>query len=130
MRAFDIAAWRGDFVTVMRRSKRPVTWVDPLGRSNGIALERLIPNALGALLQANIHHIRPGANTDGAIEHEGKEFGYVLEGILRLVVNDIVYTIRRGDSFSFASRIPHKYSKSRKKLHESAFGEYASHFLI
>ena len=94
MRAFDIAAWRGDFVTVMRRSKRPIAWVDPLGRSNGIALERLIPNALGALLQANIHHIRPGANTDGAIEHEGKEFGYVLEGILRLVVNDVVYTIR------------------------------------
>ena len=77
-------------------------------------LERLIPNALGALLQANIHQIRPGANTDGAIEHEGKEFGYVLEGILRLVVNDVVYTIRRGDSFSFASRIPHKYSNPGK----------------
>ena len=90
MRAFDIAAWRVDFVTVMRRSKRPVTWVDPLGRSNGIALGRPIPNALGALLQANIHHIRPGANTDGAIGHEGKEFGYVLDGILRLVVNAVV----------------------------------------
>ena len=43
------------------RSKRTVIRVDPLGRSDGIALERLIPNASGALLQINIHHIKPGA---------------------------------------------------------------------
>ena len=103
-------------VSIMRPSARPVIRVDPVWRGEGITLERLIPGAAGTLLQANIHHIDPGANTDGPIEHDGEEFGYVLEGTLQLVVEDVSYVIRSGESFSFSSHLPHGYSNPGKTI--------------
>ena len=97
-------------VIIMRPNKRPVIHVDHIGRDNGITLERLIPHFSGTLLQANIHHINPGANTDGSIEHQGEEFGYVLEGRLRLIVNSVTYEVEHGESFSFPSHLAHSYS--------------------
>ncbi len=105
-----------DRVSIMRPDTRPVIRVDPVWQGEGITLERLIPGAAGTLLQANIHHIDPGANTDGPIEHDGEEFGYVLEGTLQLVVDDVSYVIRSGESFSFASHLPHGYSNPGKTI--------------
>ncbi|MCY1234961.1 HTH-type transcriptional regulator PuuR [compost metagenome] len=63
----------------------------------------------GGLLQANIHIVWPGEASDGQIEHQGEEVGYVLEGQLELMLGDDVYLIGPGDAFTFASQVPHGY---------------------
>lgn len=95
---------------VSRRGERPVIDTDRLRRGDQVALERLAPHHDGALLQANIHIVGPGGSSDGLISHVGQEVGYLLEGVLDLTVGDRRYRLRAGDSFHFASEIPHGYS--------------------
>lgn len=104
-----------DPVIVLSNRTRPVIAVDPLWKGTGLKLERLIPNARGILLQANIHEVAPGGSSDGYIEHEGEELGYVLTGSLELTVDGKVYSLREGDSFFFASHLPHRYRNVGKK---------------
>ncbi|MCY1246279.1 HTH-type transcriptional regulator PuuR [compost metagenome] len=63
----------------------------------------------GGLLQANIHVVWPGGSSDGQIEHQGEEVGYVIEGQLELMLGDDVYLIGPGDAFTFSSQVPHGY---------------------
>jgi uncharacterized cupin superfamily protein len=60
-------------------------------------------------LQANIHRIDPGGESDGRIEHEGEEIGYILQGELELRIDDKTYLLSAGDSFFFPSHLPHGY---------------------
>ncbi|UEM04048.1 cupin domain-containing protein [Skermanella rosea] len=94
---------------VARAGERPVITTDPLRNAPGIRLERLIPYAEGHLLQANIHIIDPGSGSDGEIEHDGEEVGYVLEGALELTVGGQVHSLSAGDSFVFRSDLSHGY---------------------
>jgi transcriptional regulator with XRE-family HTH domain len=87
---------------VMRRGQRPVI-------AGSITLERITLPADNGLLQANIHIIEPGVATDGTIEHIGEEVGYVLEGSVELQLGDERYLLHAGDSFNFASDVPHGY---------------------
>lgn len=41
--------------------------------------------------------------------HEGAEYGYVLQGVLRLIVAGETYVIRPGNSYHFPSATPHQY---------------------
>jgi transcriptional regulator with XRE-family HTH domain len=41
--------------------------------------------------------------------HEGEEFGYVLEGQLRLTIGEEMYALGPGDSYHFAASTPHGY---------------------
>ena len=41
--------------------------------------------------------------------HEGEEFGYVLEGQLRLTIGNETYALGPGDSYHFAAATPHGY---------------------
>jgi len=41
--------------------------------------------------------------------HEGEEFGYVLEGQLRLIVDDAEYSLAPGDSYHFDATTKHGY---------------------
>jgi quercetin dioxygenase-like cupin family protein len=61
------------------------------------------------LLEANIHVVEPGCGSDGMIQHEGEEMGYVLEGTLELNVAGIAYEIQANSSFFFPSHLPHGY---------------------
>jgi hypothetical protein len=96
-------------VLIMRASARPIIRTDPLLRGPGIALERLVTAAKGGLLEANIHCIEPSGHTDGFIEHDGEELGFVLEGRLDLTVEGVLYTLETGDCFSFRSELKHGY---------------------
>ncbi|WP_454720780.1 MULTISPECIES: helix-turn-helix domain-containing protein [Cupriavidus] len=88
---------------ILRRGERSVI------KAGGIALERLVLPKRGGLLQANIHIVSPGESSDGQIEHVGEEVGYVLEGVLELMLGDVTYTIGAGDAFTFPSSVPHGY---------------------
>jgi len=88
---------------VLRRGERPVI------RTGGITLERLVLPKRGGLLQANIHIVEPGVETDGQIVHVGEEVGYVLEGQLELWLGEKRHLIETGDAFTFSSQLPHGY---------------------
>ncbi len=94
---------------VRRVGERPVIRLDSMGCDTHVLLERLIPHRPGLLLEANIHIVEPGAESDGAIEHEGEEVGFVLEGLLQLWVDEESYVLDPGDAFHFASARRHRY---------------------
>lgn len=48
--------------------------------------------------------------------HEGEEFGYVLEGVLTLYLDDKEYVLYPGDSFHFHSDIPHELANYTNRL--------------
>lgn len=89
---------------VLARGMRPV-----MQTGGGIALERIVLAKRGGLLQANIHIVEPGVETDGQIVHLGEEVGYVLEGRIELILGDERHLIQEGDAFTFSSQIPHGY---------------------
>lgn len=96
---------------VMAQGSRPVIDIqDGNGQQGAIRLERLIPYREGHLLQASIHIVAPGADSEGCISHEGEEVGYVLEGRLELTVEQETFQIGTGDSFVFNSDRSHSYS--------------------
>ncbi|MEG1612535.1 MAG: cupin domain-containing protein [Clostridia bacterium] len=52
--------------------------------------------------------------------HDGQEFNYVLEGLLRVIVGDEEYYLRKGDSLYFNPNLPHA---------QLAMGETAAKFI-
>jgi len=95
---------------ILRQGKRPII------RSGGVALERVVLPKRGGLLQANIHIVWPGESSDGQIEHQGEEVGYVLEGQIELMLGDETYLIGPGDAFTFSSLVPHGYRNVGKDV--------------
>lgn len=98
-----------DVAVVTRAEDRPVITTDQLRRGTGILLERLVPYSTGYLLQGNVHIIEPGGGSDVGLQHEGEELGYVIEGVLELIVDGTTYLANAGDSFFFHSNLPHSY---------------------
>ena len=90
---------------VMRANERPVVSFS----NSGLRLERLVAPARSQLLQGDIHLLEPGAASDEMIQHIGEEFGYVLDGELELTLGETSYQLLAGDSFYFASELPHSY---------------------
>ena len=82
---------------VLRQGQRPV-----MQTGGGIALERLVLAQRGGLLQANIHIVQPGVETDGQIVHAGEEVGYLLEGTLELLLGEQRHLLQAGDAFTFS----------------------------
>jgi transcriptional regulator with XRE-family HTH domain len=101
-------------VTVMSAGKRPMLKTAHLGTGRGIRLEALIPAPRAVLLEANIHHVMPGASSRGVIHHKGEEMGYVLRGQLELIVDKKVFRVREGDTFFFPSHLAHGYRNTGK----------------
>ncbi len=88
-------------------------FTDGQGCAN-ISLEKLIPSRPDNLLQVNIRIVAPGGKTDERIVHKGQEFGFVIEGNLKLFVGDKKYHLEEGDAFIFGSDLPHGYCNDGK----------------
>ena len=101
---------------VMRRGERPTVGTDQVRRGKGSKLEALIPSGRANLLSGYINDIEPGGGSEGVLQHEGEEFGYVLDGEIELTVDSRSYQLREGDSFYFRSERPHSYINNRKTL--------------
>jgi len=98
-----------DEISVMRAEERPSVKVLHGGASGAILLERLTPTFPGLMLDANIHTLEPGAESGGDIHHAGQEVGYILQGRVELIVSGKSHFLGPGDSFFFASNLPHHY---------------------
>lgn len=94
---------------VHRAGERPRINDNVLRRGDGIMLERVVPHGPGIALQADIHVIAMGGASDGLITHAGEEVGYVLEGVVELIVEERSWRLEAGDSFHFRSERPHGY---------------------
>lgn len=90
---------------VTRRQERIVA---QLSRSK-TRIEILIPQFFGNQLDARLAIICPEGSSEGDYKHPGEEFGFVLEGILELVVDGMVYQLTEGDSFHFSSSRDHSF---------------------
>jgi transcriptional regulator with XRE-family HTH domain len=95
---------------VMRAAKRMKFETN----GNGDKLEPLAHNSGSNLLECYLHHVVPGSGPGGTFQHEGEEFGYVLEGEIELVVSGRKYTVAKGDSFCFRSERPHSWTNKGK----------------
>jgi transcriptional regulator with XRE-family HTH domain len=101
---------------VLRRGQRPTIETGELGGGRGTRLEALIPTGRGHLLSGYINDIEPGGGSRGTLQHEGEEFGYVLDGMIELTVEDRCYQLREGDSFYFRSERPHAYINNGRRV--------------
>ncbi len=77
--------------------------------SDGVIYEQLeVSNVSSYQIEMFLITIEPnysiGMSQTG---HEGIEIGYVLMGCAQLIVNDIEYTLKKGDSVTFNSSLPH-----------------------
>lgn len=76
---------------------------------NAVALEQLVAQTPGRLLEANVHIVRPGAGSEGSLRHDGEEIGYVLAGTIELTIDGHTHLLSEGDSFAFRSNLSHSY---------------------
>ncbi len=64
-------------------------------------------------MECNRFVLSPGASSEGAYEHDGEEFLYVLTGSLAITLDsDQFFELQAGDSFYFESRRPHSWRNS------------------
>jgi transcriptional regulator with XRE-family HTH domain len=81
-----------------------------LSFGGGITDFLLSPN-LGGALEFMFCEFEPGATSGtDAITHEGEEAGLVLCGELELWVGDDHFVLAAGDSFTYRSNRPHRYT--------------------
>lgn len=45
----------------------------------------------------------------GLVSHKGEECGYIIEGKMKIILENKEYILEKGDSFYFDSKIPHVY---------------------
>lgn len=96
---------------VFREGDRP-----RITAERGVSLERLVPFGPQHSMQGNIHIVEPGCGSEGWMQHEGEEVGFVLEGTLELSVDKSTYVLHPGDAFNFRSSRPHLYRNSGKTM--------------
>jgi transcriptional regulator with XRE-family HTH domain len=71
--------------------------------------KELVTPDLSGTLQMLIVTLEPEGTTGGETYwHDGEECGYVLEGELELWVGERHFRLGQGDSFRFASELPHR----------------------
>ena len=100
---------------VLRPDERPVAGkVQSMVEWDGIEAEIIAPFEKGRMLEGFIFVMEPGGHSGGELRHEGEECGYVLEGLLELVVDGVTHILKPGDSFFFKSDKPHSYKNPGK----------------
>ena len=75
--------------------------------ADGVLWKWLIPNAQKNMMEPVLVELAEGVSTSGDIPHEGEEFGFVLEGKIRLFIGNKSYELKKGDSFYFKSEKVH-----------------------
>lgn len=54
------------------------------------------------------------SSSDELIQHEGEECGYVIEGTLKVIIQEKEFLLQEGDSIAFDSSLPHRYQNAGK----------------
>lgn len=79
-----------------------------LDTRSGVRIE-LLDNG-GRMMETQLWHVKPGASSGGAYEHEGEEFIFMLQGKFEIWLDEIEhYLLKTGDSLYFPSSQPHRW---------------------
>jgi len=73
----------------------------------GVTEELLSPN-LSREIEMLMTTLEPGASSGEPYSRNGEEGGYVVSGVLELMVAGKIQTLFSGDSFAFESNLPHR----------------------
>ena len=96
---------------VRRHNRRRLTYSELSGTEYLGLHDHLLSANLNGNLALGISRYEPGASTgDDSYAHDGEEAGLVLSGHLELTLEDRVHLLEAGDSFSFKSRLRHRYA--------------------
>jgi transcriptional regulator with XRE-family HTH domain len=80
--------------------------------ANGVSKWLMTPELSGAL-EMLLVVIEPGGSSGpGFYNHVGEECGYVISGAMRLWIDQDCFLLKQGDSFRFASKIPHRFESA------------------
>ncbi|MBR7188099.1 MAG: cupin domain-containing protein [Clostridia bacterium] len=74
----------------------------------------LIPSAQKNQMEPILLELAPGGATDEDDPHEGEEFGYVLSGMIRVVLGDRSERVRKDESFYFRPSAPYRLVNAGK----------------
>jgi transcriptional regulator with XRE-family HTH domain len=97
-------------VVIRENERQVIPAADPASApSGGTEAEVIIPFGSSAMLQAFLVRLQPGAGSDGDLQHEGEEVGFVTSGQLLLTVAGIPHRLTKGDSFFFPSTSVHSF---------------------
>ncbi len=86
---------------------------------NGNIVEWLITSAQNGAIEPILVRLKPGTSMSPDKPHEGEEFGYVLQGAIKLHIGDKAYKVRKGDSFVYQANKEHSIESASKA--ESVF---------
>ena len=96
---------------VRRQNRRRLTYSKLSGTEYLGLHDHLLSANLNGDLALGISRYEPGASTgDDSYAHDGEEAGLVLSGRLELTIDQKVYLLEAGDSFSFESHRRHRYA--------------------
>ncbi|MCI8458194.1 MAG: cupin domain-containing protein [Clostridia bacterium] len=76
--------------------------------SDGCLIRWLVPSSLKNAMEPILMTLSPRASSGMDLPHEGEEFGFVLDGEVRLKLGKNEHTVRAGDSFYFRSGKSHR----------------------
>lgn len=75
----------------------------------------LVPNAQKNMMEPMLLELNANSATEEDVPHEGEEFGYVIEGEIVVHIGKKKYTVKKGESFYFASDKSHYIINVRKQ---------------
>lgn len=98
----------GHEIVMRKGSRREIDFGKSLPME-GTSVESLAPFIQGNLLQVMLFTVAPNGKALDFLSHQGEDFGYVLEGEVIIIVDDVEYSLSEGDTFQFSSDRPHGY---------------------
>jgi len=81
----------------------------------GWTREWLLPNAQKNEMEPMLVTLEPNSAADEDFPHEGEEFGYVLEGEVKLIIGKKKHTCKKGQSFYFGAQKVHRIVNEKSK---------------
>lgn len=75
---------------------------------NQALIRWLVPDAQKNMMEPIMITLQPGGTTNSDKAHNGEEFGYVIKGTVTLILNDVNYTIKEGESFYYPCNQKHQ----------------------
>lgn len=83
-------------------------------KDEGMTLNWIIPNAQKNQMEPVLVTLEPECQTFDDFPHEGEEFGYVLEGKIRITLDKDQHICKKGESFYFTANTQHRISNIGK----------------
>ena len=80
----------------------------------GVRVVWLVPVAQKNRMEPILITLSPGGRTEEIEPHEGEEFGYVLQGTIKVILGDHAERAHKDESFYFRPTAPHKLANAGK----------------